>query len=266
MLDELAQFNQERWEAIAAAQSIYTRPWLDLDVATARQRMDPLGFLGDVTGKRVLCLGSGGGQQSAAFALLGADVTVLDLTENQLAGDRLAAAHYGVPVRTEQGDMRNLSRFADGEFDLVYHGYSINFVPDPLPVFGQVARVLKAGAPYFLQWHNPFTQGVDDASWDGKGYRISRPYRDEEIPADNFAEVNWTFEDAAGNLRSIEGPRFFRHTLSTMINGLLQHEFQIVGCREATTKEENPEPGSWEHYKAVTAWVLNLWMVYRPGA
>lgn len=266
MLDELAQFNKARWEAIAAAQSVYTRPWLDLDIATARQRVDPLGHFGDVTGQRVLCLASGGGQQSAAFALLGAQTTVLDLTENQLAGDRLAADHYALTIRIEQGDMRDLSRFAEAEFDLVYHGYSINFVPDPVVVFGQVARILKPGGGYFVQWHNPFIQGVDDASWDGKGYRISRLYRDEEIPADAFAEEAWMVEGTTGNTQRVEGPREFRHTLSTMINGLVQQGFQIVGCREATTQEVAPEPGSWEHYKAVTAWILNLWTVYRPGA
>ena len=264
MLDELAQFNKERWEELAAAELAYARPWLDLDEATARQRVDPLGHFGNVTGKHVLCLGSGGGQQSVAFAMLGAQTTVLDLTENQLAGDRLAAEHYGFTIRIEQGDMRDLSRFADDEFDFVYHGYSINFIPDPLVVFAQVTRILKPNGPYFLQWHNPFTQGIDDESWDGASYHINRAYRDEEIPADHFAEENWTFEDVAGNTRAVEGPREFRHTLSTIINGLAQHGFQIIGCQEETTEEANPEPGSWEHYKQVTAWILNLWTVYRP--
>ena len=264
MLDEVAQFNKARWEELAAAQLQYARPWLDLDVVSARRRIDPRGRFGDLHNKRVLCLGSGGGQQSAAFALLGAETTVLDLTENQLVGDRLVAEHYGFAVHTAQGDMRDLTRFNENEFDLVYHGYSINFVPDPIAVFRQVARVLKPDSAYFLQWHNPFSQGVDDESWDGTGYRISRPYRDEEIPADNFAEENWTFEDADGNPRSVEGPREFRHTLSTMINGLVQHGFQIVECQEETTDEKKPEPGSWEHYKQVTAWILNLWTVYRP--
>ena len=40
----------------------------------------------------VLCLAAGGGQQSVAFALLGANVTVFDLSETQLEHDRLAAA------------------------------------------------------------------------------------------------------------------------------------------------------------------------------
>lgn len=263
MLDELAQFNKGRWEEIAASQSIYTRPWLDLDSATARQRVDPFAHFGDLTGKRALCLGSGGGQQSAAFALLGAETTVLDLTENQLAGDRLAANHYGLNIRIEQGDMRDLSRFAEDEYDLVYQGYSINFVPDPTVVFAQVTRVLKPDSPYFVQWHNPFIQGVDDESWDGTGYCLKRIYRDEEIPSDNFVEENWTFEDTNGTMQSVAGPREFRHTLSTMINGLVQHGFQIVRCHEETTEEADPVPGSWEHYKAVTAWIINLWTVYR---
>lgn len=38
----------------------------------------PAGLLADIDGKDVLCLASGGGQQSAVFSLLGAKVTVVD--------------------------------------------------------------------------------------------------------------------------------------------------------------------------------------------
>ena len=75
MLDELARFNKERWEALAAAEFFYTRPWLDLDPISARQRVDSQNRLGELAGQKVLCLGCGGGQQSAALALLGAQVT-----------------------------------------------------------------------------------------------------------------------------------------------------------------------------------------------
>jgi 2-polyprenyl-3-methyl-5-hydroxy-6-metoxy-1,4-benzoquinol methylase len=53
---------------------------LQLDTASARACIDPDGWLGALDGLRVLCLASGGGQQSAAFALLGAQVTVVDLS------------------------------------------------------------------------------------------------------------------------------------------------------------------------------------------
>ncbi len=60
-------------------------PFLDLDVSSARRLLDPDGIMDEVEGKRVLCLASGGGQQSAAFALLGAEVTVFDISETQLS-------------------------------------------------------------------------------------------------------------------------------------------------------------------------------------
>jgi 2-polyprenyl-3-methyl-5-hydroxy-6-metoxy-1,4-benzoquinol methylase len=130
MLDNVSNYNRERWNALVRANALFTRPALHLDATSARQKIDSEGLLGELTGKRVLCLAGGGGQQSAAFALLGARVTVYDLSDAQLERDREAAAHYGFSVETIQGDMRDLSHFADGAFDVVWHPYSINFVPD----------------------------------------------------------------------------------------------------------------------------------------
>ena len=81
-------------------------PWLDLDVPLLRQRADgkheflrdsftcthPPSMLADVWAEDVTCLASGGGQQSAVFSLLGARVTIVDLANGQLEGDRKAAA------------------------------------------------------------------------------------------------------------------------------------------------------------------------------
>lgn len=111
-MDEIAKYNRDRWEELAGAGVAYSLPELDLDEQTAREMVDPEGFLGDVAGKDVLCLAGGGGQQSAAFGILGADVTVLDLSKTQLARDREAADHYGLNIESHQGDMRELSRIA----------------------------------------------------------------------------------------------------------------------------------------------------------
>src|SRR5215208_2335729 len=97
----------------------------------ARGWLDPAGWLGDLDGRRVLCLAGGGGRESACFSLLGARVTVFDLSPEQLERDRTAAAHYGKSVETLCGDMRDLSALQGADFDLVWHPYSLNFVPDP---------------------------------------------------------------------------------------------------------------------------------------
>ena len=91
-MDELSDYNKERWEALVRANVEWSRAFLDLDEGKARKILDPHGLLGEPAGKRVLCLGGGGGQQSAAFGLLGAQVTAFDLAENQLERDRLVAA------------------------------------------------------------------------------------------------------------------------------------------------------------------------------
>jgi len=55
-MDELAQYNIERWQALANAQAVFTRPALNLDPHLAQAQLDPERRLGDVAGKDVLCL------------------------------------------------------------------------------------------------------------------------------------------------------------------------------------------------------------------
>ena len=207
--DDVAQYNQERWEELAAQGLEYTRPILDLDTESALALVDPKGVAGDVSGKDVLCLAGAGGQQSAAFGILGTKVTVLDITETQLERDREAAAHYGIDVRTVQGDMRDLSVFDDGSFDLVHQAHSINFIPDPVSVFREVARVLRPGGLYALRCWNPFAHWLYD-NWNGEGYVVKARYEDAEL---HDEDPRWEFEGFDGTEKKVVGPREFRHTL-----------------------------------------------------
>ena len=261
-MDELARYNKERWEDLARADIAFSRPALDLDAASARLMLDPRGLLGGVEGKSVLCLASGGGQQSAAFGILGADVTVLDLSETQLERDREAAAHYGLTVSTVQGDMRDLSRFDAGAFDVVWHAHSITFIPDVRAVFGEVARVLRPGGLYQVDCPNPFVAGVDERDWNGEAYPLKLPYVDgaEVVCADN----RWEVRDREGNRRMVEGPKEFRHALSTLVNGLAGSGFVILGLWEDLGVDADAAPGTWEHFKRIAPPGFSLWAAYRP--
>ena len=124
--DEVARVNRQHWERMVREGCGFSQPWLELDrelilAYVAGQLADgpegltemyPRTVLAGVAGKDVLCLASGGGQQSAVFGLLGGRVTVVDLTEGQLVGDRQAAAHYGYEATTVRADMRDLSALA----------------------------------------------------------------------------------------------------------------------------------------------------------
>ena len=255
-MDDIAKYNRERWNALVQADIGYSRPFLNLDRSAARKLLDPYDIMGDIAGKEVLCLAGGGGQQSAAFAILGAQVTVLDLSDSQLTQDRLAANHYGVQIRTEQGDMRDITRFADRSFDLVFQPYSINFIPDPLSVFQEVARVLRDSGLYHLDFGNPFLMGMDERDWTGKGYPLCHVYRDGEV---NFNDPNWQVWDRDGNMKEVVGPREFRHTLGTILNSLISTNFVILGVWDDNLGDPEAEPGSWNHFLAIAPLFLMLW-------
>lgn len=261
-MDELAEYNQERWEELAQAKVDFAKPWLDLKPKTAREAIDPTGVMGVVSGMDVLCLAASGGQQSAAFGLLGADATVMDISKTQLANDRMAADHYGHKVSTRQDDMRNLARFERDLFDVVYQAYSINFVPEVSKVFKGVKRVLRPGGLYRLAFANPFTMTVDEEkwtidAWDEGAYPLTHPYIDGFETTTLYP--HWDVQDEDGTWRKIESPREFRHALSTIINELTKLDFTILCLHETTSSKEDPEPGSWDHFMAVAVPYLTVW-------
>ena len=247
--DEIATTNQRHWERMVAEGCGCTVPCLDLDVAQLRRyasgqldpvpeallRVYPAGVLADVGDKDVLCLGAGGGQQSAFFGVLGARVTVAELSDGQLAGDRKAAEHYGYEVTTVHADMRDLACLADASFDLVY-GTGMCYIPDVRQVYVGVARVLKAGGLYRVDVTNPGTEFVDDTDWDGVGYRITRPYSETMR-------------------RRADGAVEFRHHLNDIFNGLLEAGFSIQRVDEYPHSRPDPDarPGSWAHWGSYMA-------------
>jgi SAM-dependent methyltransferase len=262
MNDELSRINRERWNALVEARVAYSRPMLELTPESARDVVDNAGLLGDVSGKRVLVVAGGGGQQSVAFALLGAEVTVYDLSDAQLAQDRLAAEQLGLSYEVVQGDMRDLSAFADRSFDHVYQPYSINFVPDVRPVHREVARVLRPDGLYRMDWHNPFTQTLDDEQFTGEGWVLKHEYVNGRFMGDLYP--HWTVEDEEGQFQPIPAPREYVHTLGVMLTSLAEHGFVLRHLAEWFSQNDDGQPGGWYHFTHVAPPYLQVWTQYRP--
>lgn len=242
-----ASANKEWWEKMVKDKCGFTKPWLNLDVKTLQKLAKgklknppeplndiyPISVLSDVKGKNVLCLASGGGQQSAVFSLLGANVTVIDIAEGQLDGDKKAAKHYGYEIKTFQGDMSNLSMLKNNSFDIVYQAPSMTYIPDVKKVYSEVARILRSGGLYRVDAHNPQSVFFDESLWDGKGYRISVPYAVKE-------------QQRSENENVLE----YRHYLDETFNGLIQSGFVIEKVEEMPNglyQSKKDKPGSWGH-------------------
>lgn len=241
-VDDIAQSNQALWEAEVQKGGGYTQPWLNLD-RTIVQRLAagepvstsvplyelfPTDLLQNIARQDVLCLAAGGGQQTAVFGLLGARVTVADLTRGQLDSDKKAAAHYGYPITAIQADMRDLSALPRQAFDLVFQADSLAYVPDVRQVYSEVAKVLRPGGLYRVKHNQP---AVHRVAWNGSAYQIAAPYAE-------------TIQHRP------DGGIEFRHRMDDIFNGLIEIGFHILRVVEAPHYLQSfaeEKPGSWGH-------------------
>jgi SAM-dependent methyltransferase len=184
----------------------------------------PADWLGEVAGRRVLCLASGGGQQGPLLAAAGARVTVLDNSPRQLDQDRLVATREALPVTTVEGDMRDLSGFDPGTFDLIVHPVSNCFVPDVRCVWREAFRVLRAGGRLLSGFANPVLYVFDEAAYAAGETRLAHP-----VP---YSDAQ-TLPEGEQAARLAQGtPLEFGHTLEDQVGGQLQAGFVITGLYE----------------------------------
>ncbi len=253
--DHVVQRNRAFWDDQAKEGGGFSTPWLDLDVEAVRRyvadpegsapaclrNIYPVSILKAVEGAEVLCLASGGGQQSVVFGLLGADVTVVDVSGGQLEKDAEAAEHYGYAIDIVRTDMRDLSCLEGKTFDLVYQAPSMSYVPSVREVYAQVVGLLKTGGIYRLEITNPAVQFVDE-TWREGGYRITKPYALTVAPRG-------------------DGAIDHRHYLRDIFNGLIELGFRIEHVEEAPfhlAEAPDAEPGSWPHVLAHIPWIFAI--------
>ncbi|MBK8504313.1 MAG: methyltransferase domain-containing protein [Saprospiraceae bacterium] len=260
MIQEITPINEELWDELAKNDVLCSRPWMELSAENARKYLNKNGlYFDNLKQKSVLCLACGGGQQSIAFALLGANVTVVDFSAEQLKRDQIAADHHKLRIEILKSDMRELTALRDQTFDIIYQPYSINYIPSVEEVFDEVFRLLKPGAIYDLMFHNPFVHGTwkdgcwgnewrEDELWQGRGYPIWQPYRDGQ-PIKTL-DPHWNFSDREDKIMKLKSPKEYRHTLSTIINGLIGRGFEILQLQEEMGLDDEAAPGTWEHYKS----------------
>ena len=191
----------------------------------------PREWFPEMAGADILCLASGGGQQAPTFAAAGANVTVFDNSPKQLAQDAFVAERESLEIKAVQGDMRDLSVFADESFDLVFHPVSNLFVPEVGPVWNEAFRVLRKGGALLAGFLNPVVYVFDLELADSTGevrVRYELPYADATSRSEEELE------------RQMERgePLEFSHTLGEQIGGQTRAGFLISGFYEDRHRDD----------------------------
>jgi SAM-dependent methyltransferase len=92
-------------------------------------------------GKKVLEIGCGIGTDSVNFSRAGAELTVVDLSENSLEICRQRFEVFGLNARFYRGNAEELSRFVPVEpYDLIYSFGVIHHTPHPERVFEEIRK------------------------------------------------------------------------------------------------------------------------------
>ncbi len=230
--NDVRSFNREAWNRqVHSGKNPWTVPVSPELIARARNgdwsvlltenKPVPHDWLPLMQGLKILGLACGGGQQGPIFAAAGADVTIFDNSPAQLARDREVADREGLNIRTVEGDMRDLSMFADESFDFIFHPVSNLFIHEIRPVWREAYRVLRHSGTMLSGIMQPLMYIFDFEEMD-KGNLIVKhniPYSDIEV---------YGLEQ----LKREDRPAEFGHSLTDQLAGQMDAGFAVVGLYE----------------------------------
>ncbi|MCR5468896.1 MAG: class I SAM-dependent methyltransferase [Lachnospiraceae bacterium] len=179
----------------------------------------PKEWFGDIKGKKILGLASGGGQQMPILAALGAECTVMDYSKKQIESEELVAEREGYAIRIIRGDMTKPLPFDDGEFDMIFHPVSNCYVKDVKSIWKECFRVLKPGGSLLAGMDHYINYMVDD---------------DEKEIVNHLPFDPTVNEDQRKQLEKDDSGMQFSHFLEEQIGGQLEAGFILKAIYEDT--------------------------------
>lgn len=195
----------------------------DWEVFLTPTKPVPHEWFGDLKGKKILGLASGGGQQMPIFAALGADCTVLDYSTAQIESERLVAKREGYSINVVQADMTKSLPFADEAFDIIFHPVSNCYVEEVKPIWRECFRVLRHGGLLIAGMDN----GVNFL-FDGE---------DETTVVNSLPFNPLKNAEQRRQLEVSDCGMQFSHTLEEQIGGQLEAGFRLTHLYEDTNGE-----------------------------
>jgi SAM-dependent methyltransferase len=189
--------------------------------------------LRDIAGKQVCVLGSGDNQVVFALAGLGALVTSVDISQNQLDIAAQRAIELRLSVNFVQADVTALGMFGDLSFDVVYTGGHVAvWVSDLETYYSEAVRILRTGGLFIVNEYHPFR-------------RIWRESKESLVVESQYLQRGPFEYDLSDNvlrpepgmLKSYE----FHWTIADYINAVLK-----TGCNLISVDEYGEEVSDWE--------------------
>ena len=117
-------------------------------------RLDWIRQGAQLSGRRVVDIGCGGGILTESLAEAGATVTGIDMAEGPLTVARLHQVESGVAVDYLQTTAEELAEQRSGEFDVITCLEMLEHVPEPYEVIRSCRKLVKPGGDVFFSTIN----------------------------------------------------------------------------------------------------------------
>lgn len=184
----------------------------------------PHRWFGEMKGRKLLGLASGGAQQIPIFSALGAKCTVLDYSSRQCESEKAFAQREGYSVKIIQGDMTKPLPFENDTFDLIFHPVSNCYVEDVDSIFKECYRILKKGGILLCGLDNGMNFIFDETETRIAHKLPFNPLKDKQLYEDSIRN-NWGIQ--------------FSHTMEEQIGGQLRAGFILTDLYEDTNGTGN---------------------------
>jgi SAM-dependent methyltransferase len=174
-MDEYRRSNRSLWNEWTHINARSTLYQLE-EFKAGQNKLNPLerGELGEVAGKTLLHLQCHFGMDTLSWAMLGAQVTGIDFSDEAVALARSLSEELHIPARFICSDIYDLPQVLDETFDIVYTSYGVLSWLSDIPAWARLAaRYLKPGGVFYMAEFHPFAFVFDDGADD---LRVRYPY------------------------------------------------------------------------------------------
>ena len=202
------------------------------------------GLLPPVEGKRVLCVGSGYGEECSRIAVLGAaQVVGIDLS----AGNVQQARERYPSIEFHEMDMERIS-FEPSSFDIVFSSLAIHYVSDWNAALTGMRRVLAPGGSIVISTHHPASWSAlkeEDGSTKRQllGFEVDKGSGKISLFGDYLHERPVTAK-FAGTFEA----SFYHKSFSGMLREFREAGLSVVDCTEPgpVAEAQTLDPQFWE--------------------
>jgi len=191
---------------------------------------DKLGLLGNISVRKVIDLGCGAGQNCIALTRLGAAVTGVDYSSNQLDAARELASRAKAVIDFIESDITNLAVLKTDAYDIAISACAMAFVRDIEAAFAEAYRILKPGGKFILSIMHP-VQYILDGEKNRVSFNSTYPFKRRLI--------RWHWDFAEESIKF----QYYLRSLSEYHNRLVDAGFVVIRVLEPKPTLKTPHIG-----------------------